>query len=496
MKAAIPLDSLPKTYQDAVRITRELDIRYLWIDALCIIQDSVYDWRFEASLMGTVYQNSWCNIAASDAADNTGGCLFKRNADAVQPFRIKTTPIHGTERWFIIHEPEGLEDAVLYSRAWVLQERLLASRVLNFRKRQLLWECREQYASETFPWGTKEDQANRNITKLKGLIGGLGIEDRPLEAPVSSRPPSLARYWRIVVEAYTKCHLTVSSDKLIALSGIASALKPLFGEYLAGLWKTHLPQELLWEVDRPSRIPIVRPPVYCAPSWSWASVQGEISFRYCSSRFEPDAEDLWVHILDVQVTTSDAQETGQVVDGSLQVRGRLTCARWKQETVSMIGGDEECFSFTEIGGITDLENVGCQSWIGFDDYNEMESQPNTVICLPILQRDRSVGTESTPTELNESEASGEMEMDDLGTDDEQDPASQIEDAETEEMSFEDEDSQTMIRHDEEQEPIVIHGLLLRALDNERFQRIGTFFIEGVMMNRVFEKLSERVINIV
>jgi len=67
---------LPSTFQDAVRITKSLQVRYLWIDSLCIIQDDFSDWEREASLMGNVYANSFLTIAASSSTDDSSGCLL------------------------------------------------------------------------------------------------------------------------------------------------------------------------------------------------------------------------------------------------------------------------------------------------------------------------------------------------------------------------------------------------------------------------------------
>ncbi|KAN0096769.1 Heterokaryon incompatibility protein (HET) domain containing protein [Hyaloscypha variabilis] len=73
----IPLETLPKTFQDAISITRELGLRYIWIDSLCIIQDSPEDWEKEASLMHTVYKNAYCTVAASASRDGSGGCFVQ-----------------------------------------------------------------------------------------------------------------------------------------------------------------------------------------------------------------------------------------------------------------------------------------------------------------------------------------------------------------------------------------------------------------------------------
>lgn len=88
---SIRLESLPKTFKDAMRITRDLGIRYLWIDSLCIIQDSPDDWLQEAAAVSYVYKNSFCNIAATGAADGSQGCFFSRNPNTISAPRFNQT---------------------------------------------------------------------------------------------------------------------------------------------------------------------------------------------------------------------------------------------------------------------------------------------------------------------------------------------------------------------------------------------------------------------
>jgi Heterokaryon incompatibility protein (HET) len=76
---SISVDELPKTFRDAVSITRRLGFRYLWIDSLCIIQDLEKDWKCESAKMGSIYRNSTCCIAAVAARDSEGGCFSLRN---------------------------------------------------------------------------------------------------------------------------------------------------------------------------------------------------------------------------------------------------------------------------------------------------------------------------------------------------------------------------------------------------------------------------------
>ena len=78
MSERIDVAKLSQTYQDAISITRSLGFRYLWIDSLCIIQDSMLDWQTEAAKMGDIFKFSICTIAASWASSNSEGCFFDR----------------------------------------------------------------------------------------------------------------------------------------------------------------------------------------------------------------------------------------------------------------------------------------------------------------------------------------------------------------------------------------------------------------------------------
>lgn len=72
LRSGIPIQSLPPTFRDAVKVARTLQCRYIWIDSLCIVQDSPKDWDMESAIMDKVYSYSMCNIAATGAANSLG----------------------------------------------------------------------------------------------------------------------------------------------------------------------------------------------------------------------------------------------------------------------------------------------------------------------------------------------------------------------------------------------------------------------------------------
>jgi hypothetical protein len=115
---AIESKSLLRTFRHAVSITRSLGIRYLWIDAICIIQDSEEDWAAEASKMASIYRNSYLTIAATWAPSSAHGCFnshdapkhFSMGLHYISPSGLKH-PVHARKA-----PPHSYESDPLYSR--------------------------------------------------------------------------------------------------------------------------------------------------------------------------------------------------------------------------------------------------------------------------------------------------------------------------------------------------------------------------------------------
>jgi hypothetical protein len=128
MTEGVAWNLLTKNFQQAIEVARFLDVGYMWIDSLCIIQGSTEDWKREATKMHLVYRNSYCNIAIVDAGDKNGGAFRDRVPENILPTlylpKAELPMFGGKKAWRVVlkdmWETELLQ-SFLYVRAWVFQ---------------------------------------------------------------------------------------------------------------------------------------------------------------------------------------------------------------------------------------------------------------------------------------------------------------------------------------------------------------------------------------
>ncbi|PVH69103.1 HET-domain-containing protein, partial [Cadophora sp. DSE1049] len=264
----IPMDILSDTFRDAVCACRQLNVRYLWIDSLCILQDSKCDWTEESSRMGEVYRNCHFCLAAIAASDGDKALYTKRDPLIVKPLFRRTT-----ETWYDgdtafeadlyrIHlgsvDTKEIDDSNLQTRGWVFQERALAPRTLYIGASELFWGCHGTFASEKWP---------------RGMPTRKGLDIRLRNAVLMANENLGSKVWAEMLRIYTSTKLTEEEDRLVAFSGIAKLFEDQSsGHYLAGLWSKHLHHELLWSCNDDDK-QVTRSEAYVAPTWSWACLQ-------------------------------------------------------------------------------------------------------------------------------------------------------------------------------------------------------------------------------
>jgi hypothetical protein len=356
----IEVESLPKTFQHAITVAAELGVRWIWIDAMCILQGHEEDWLHESSQMDKVYAYSYCNISATAARDSSEGLFRDRSVDKVwfdrvslktqdllrdAPRTIECT-ISDLTFW-----PESVDNGPVNRRSWVLQERLLAPRVIHFCADQVAFECRTLDRAECRPEGLPNLQMRAgqllDQARLKAMDRQVGTDLRrlrlasqqgisnpvALQQMVQQIEPKFHIYelWTRIVETYTKMQITEHKDRLIALSGIARMTAEVLkmdgspDEYLAGMWKNHLESQLLWYVNDKDGVAIqpredMRPDTYRAPSFSWASVETPRGVVF------PETTDqkILIEVLVVRLLyKTEADMYGLLTDGYLVLKGVL-----------------------------------------------------------------------------------------------------------------------------------------------------------------------------
>jgi hypothetical protein len=334
-KQSIPMASLPKTFRDAVITTRRLGIEYLWIDSLCILQDSTEDWAREAAKMAAVYSGAAVVIAADAAQSSVDGCFgpyqqgSNRNLSVTihcvddQGLECKVYARKATWRkyWNDLEHFTATEYSIspLSGRGWALQERLLPSRILHYGFTELAWECWSQVSCECIAVPEEFDSAVSNhVTRYRAQMVGSLVTIKPNCTDNRSYERIRWDNWYNLVKHFTQLELSYHSDRLAALSGLAATLGPPDG-YICGLWRSEFMRGLMWWVkgSEDSRASYMQE-AYIAPSWSWGSVTGEIDvIRYV------DLEETEVDILDVHCTLANSNPFGAVNQACVMARGCL-----------------------------------------------------------------------------------------------------------------------------------------------------------------------------
>jgi hypothetical protein len=264
-KNAIMFGSLSRVFQDAIKTTRALGYRYIWIDALCIIQDSTEDWDREAACMAEIYANASITLSAAVSKSADDGLFLPRQSS--KAVRLTDQRYSVTATSFSNFEEDVLSGA-LSRRGWTLQERLLSRRIIHFGQDQLHWECQTALRSEDFDGSTGEYFGNKIFWVLDKLLHEKN--------PHSGGLTPYFYWYHIIVMEYSKRYLSYQSDKLVAIMGIAELFrKKLKDRYIWGLWEKDLARGILWNATSEW---CSRTSDTGAPSWSWLSINGPVGY--------------------------------------------------------------------------------------------------------------------------------------------------------------------------------------------------------------------------
>ena len=407
LRSGIPLDEFDPTIQDAIWVTRALEITYIWIDALCIIQeDNAKDWNEQASKMNEIYGGSTVTLVVASSNSVRNGFLKKRELQYIPILYINLggdyTGIKPAASVFLSPEWDKNKDELngpWSNRGWTMQEGLLPSRLLYYTSSQMIWKCGEEQRFERGVTKSLEDEVAKLLTYSDDTSFGSGwlwkldtfmkfkrfpdYLPSSLDYPLLSDPETF-HLWYDLIEEYTPRRFKNFSDRLVAISGLAQKYGNTVRshEYAAGLWKPDLIRGLIWHTNGAKLIPRqsaddMRAFNNAFPSWSWASVGYEVvkNSQKNNGHFQALSlvEDVQVDLVD-QLDPFGAVKSGSVtITGPLNKAPRLYNKEWKSTEASISeferhlseivenespGGVEHKYSFPPGGHFAALKMLG------------------------------------------------------------------------------------------------------------------------------------------
>ncbi|RGP62657.1 het-domain-containing protein [Fusarium sporotrichioides] len=372
-KHDIPVATLPRTIRDAVLATRGLEINYLWVDSLCIVQDDTDDWSSEAAIMGDVYANATLTISTLSGTDCDDG-LFTPHSfrqPYVLPFPIPPTPDRASNtRWVVpaVQPPVKENNAgmlelpfrgPIHSRGWTFQEQMLSTRILWFGQGHVQWECLSKFAVDSSPdsmghyeypsYKSGEPRRTRRMKghlqrsfKIKATLSQSEQQDNAIGRGTSSEeddPVDAYTEWETLVAEYTTRSLTKESDRIPAILGLANVMGPMFEcDFLMGIWKgKHFLRSLLWQVQTASTCTALQSS-NSYPSWTWASKSG-CAINYSMARQGGGRASSWP----TSLVAIDETHVWNGITGSITLKGPLGKLTPRQIEVL---GSKPSFDFT------------------------------------------------------------------------------------------------------------------------------------------------------
>lgn len=303
-RTEIPWDTLPRTIQDAAITVQSLGFYYLWVDSMCIIQNSEVDKAVEINQMTKVYAHATLTIMDKRGERVTDGFLHPRTLPSgTSSMKLRTEPGQTQDVTLTFEDAwEKGDNLILNTRGWIMQEYILSRRLLIFGTWLTEWRCRRESRVHTDGWMINNHDRTREGDPFAYYGGGWtkkeSFESEEAESVYKSHFVHVAmfisvnpgywsgqmtehmvdRYWDSLVESYSARSVTNAEDRIFAISGVAERFADIIpGRYIAGNWERMMPKTLFWRSHTLSKSD--RPTEYQGPSWSWISIRDEIAFQ-------------------------------------------------------------------------------------------------------------------------------------------------------------------------------------------------------------------------
>jgi Heterokaryon incompatibility protein (HET) len=331
-------------------LTWKLGFRYLWIDGLCILQDSKEDWERHASQMASIFSKSQLTISASRGADGHIGLFTDRAKEPLVLESCNSRKVYNETLW-LTREVDGPDrdgarknfvarlerkhglyrhnrpKEPLLKRAWVFQEQILSSRIIHFASGELCFECRSHVVCECSDWSLRSDssQWETRWRKAHSWLLNQGPAHK-LQVRSNAQVRHDFEAYRALVERYSELEITAELDRLPALSGVTFGRKD---EYLAGMWRSLLLESLHWNPGPTTLNNIMarRPYEYRGPSWSWVSMEAPIQHFETEFSLNQWSAKPIAKIIGVSCTAEGLDPRGRVAGGYLRISGPMDTIR-------------------------------------------------------------------------------------------------------------------------------------------------------------------------
>ncbi|KZL73872.1 heterokaryon incompatibility protein, partial [Colletotrichum tofieldiae] len=330
---------LPKTFRHAIRLVRSLEIPYIWIDSLCIVQDDPLEWQSEASYMEDYYSGSTLTVAATDALDSNGGCFpdddddeedvtmnrrisSKSQHDLGSLNRMEESPLANpnvrmfsythqisdgnTFRNIMVrlqnsHPRSIRRRAPLNTRGCVLQEQILSHRTVHCMKSEIYWECR--------------------CVSITQAAQRYDDHDPVLGHSSASSKSQIIQMWPGWVEDYSRRNFTIASDRSRAFAGISSYYeRQMLQEPILGLSRHELARDLAWVRAGPKR----GQGISGAPSWTWFSCNAPVWIDHWGFHNEDETRVKdWTSLVSHRIDWEGRKMTSNIQSCTLIVRGPM-----------------------------------------------------------------------------------------------------------------------------------------------------------------------------